>query len=245
MMRVIFLSLVLLSSAAFADDAKEGDYLYRVTTVRAAPGKLDELISLYQSKDMAAVHRYDGVPFMMRHSQGDHWDLLLIYPMGSFAKHYSMEANARRHRHHKLAVHMEQQLDSLLSFSADTYALGVDQETLAQAFDDYDFYHVEMFHALPGLHEALLEQRRMENRYLKITGQTDNFIFQSVAGTDVDIFTIGFYTSMVDFASSSPPSDEEGERVAREVGFESRGAIGTYLRSLISKHFDTLAVALK
>ncbi len=245
MSKIGFVLLLLISCSAFADTPKQGDFLYRVTTVRAAPGKLTELIDFYQSPDFSQVYSQDGLPFMLRHSQGDHWDLMLIYPMGSFAKHYSLESNAQRHRHHKLAVRLQSQLRDLLAFSEDTYALGTNYKILSEAFANNDFYHVEMFHALPGKFSELVNQRRMENDYLKATGQTDNFIFEGVGGSDVDVFTIGFYPSMVAFAESSPVSDEQAEVEAKKAGFESRATIGTYLRSLISGHHDTLAIAVE
>ena len=243
----VTLSVVLffcINNALLAEQSKEGSYLYRVTTVRAAPGKLDELIELLKSSEASRVYETDGFPFILRHTQGDHWDLMLIHPMGSFAKYYSPEANTKRHRLHKLAVNLQDQLDQLIAFNEDTFAIGANHDVLQVAFADHDFYHVEMFHALPGKHAELFEQRRMENAYLKATGQTDNFIFEGIGGSDVDVFTIGFYPNMVAFAQSAPTSEEQAEVEAKKAGFEARAAIGTYLRSLIHRHYDTLAVAV-
>ena len=82
----------------------------------------------------------------------------------------------------------------------------------------------------------------MENAYLAATGQTPNMIFRRAAGSDVDVFTIGFHESLQAFAAPAPASDEEKEAAAKAAGFKTRADISFYLRSLISGHHDTLAV---
>jgi hypothetical protein len=91
----------------------------------------------------------------------------------------------------------------------------------------------------------LLEQRRMENAYPEATGQTQNLIFRGVAGSDVDVFTIGFHADLEAFTAPAPASDEERKAAARAAGFKSRADISFYLRSLIAKHQDTRAVKLE
>ena len=66
-----------------------GDYLYRFVIVQAAPGKLLDLIDLYRSRMPVIAAGGDELPFVVRHSQGDHWDLCIIYPSGSFTEYYS------------------------------------------------------------------------------------------------------------------------------------------------------------
>src|SRR5210317_1517077 len=51
---------------------------FRVTTLRAAPGQLEQLIAAAQ----AYRAREEGRVIIMRHSQGDHWDLLLLEKAG-------------------------------------------------------------------------------------------------------------------------------------------------------------------
>jgi hypothetical protein len=98
--------------------------------------------------------------------------------------------------------------------------------------------HRDFSRALAGRSADLLEQRRIENAYLEATGQTRNMIFQSVAGNDVDVFTIGFHKNLEAFAAT----DEERESAAKAAGFKDRADLSFYLRSLISGHHDTLAV---
>jgi len=113
---------------------------------------------------------------------------------------------------------------------------------MKRAYAENGFFHIEMFEAAPGKAGELLRQRRMENAYLVATGQPPNMIFRRAAGSDVDVFTIGFHESLESFAAPAPASDEEKEAAARAAGFESRADISFYLRSLISRHHDTLAV---
>src|SRR5215510_9375926 len=49
--------------------------LYRILLLRAAPGSLLEVIALEKQSQ--------GQPFLLRHSQGDQWDLMAIFPMAA------------------------------------------------------------------------------------------------------------------------------------------------------------------
>jgi len=211
---------------ASADNHKlEGNYLYKVTTVRAATGSLSGLLDWLDA-------RRDKAPFIMRHSQGDHWDLMIITPLETWA------AYATRIK----PIVMP---GNLVAFEEDHFAYGPRLGQLRDAYETSDFFHVEMFNAAPGKADALLEQRRMENAYLAATKQTPNMIFRRAAGSDVDLFTIGFHESLEAFAAPGRASDEDKERAAVEAGFKNRADISFYLRSLISSHHDTLAVKVE
>ena len=69
---------------------------YKTVLMRAAPGKLLQLIDLIKI-DMAKHAEY-GIEksYLMRHSQGDHWDLLLIVPIGSMQKYFEHDNIAKR-----------------------------------------------------------------------------------------------------------------------------------------------------
>ncbi len=82
----------------------------------------------------------------------------------------------------------------------------------------------------------------MENTYLVSTGQKPNMIFRRAAGSDVDIFTIGFHRNFQAFAAPADVTIEEKELAAKAVGFKELSDISFYLRSLISGHHDTLAI---
>jgi hypothetical protein len=61
-------------------------FLYKALFVRAAPGELLSVIELYEDR-MPVFAAGASQPFVLRHRQGDHWDLMYLFPIESFA-HY-------------------------------------------------------------------------------------------------------------------------------------------------------------
>ena len=118
-----------------------------VTTLRASPGKLPALIDAV--KAYRTEHR--GRVVIMRHTQGDHWDLLLLEPPPPIR---GAEFSALADFQH--------------SFLAET---GGTFKGLQHQARENGLYHVEMFKALAGKRAALVDQRERENRYLADTGQ--------------------------------------------------------------------------
>ncbi|MGI9294783.1 MAG: hypothetical protein ACR2PS_12435 [Pseudomonadales bacterium] len=210
-----FAGLVFLSSSVLAES-------FRATTLRAAPGQLEGLLE--EVKSYRKTKR--GKVIIMRHSQGDHWDLMLLEPAG---------------REYADMTDFSSTADFQHSFLADC---NTKFRQLKASADEAGLYHIEMFHALAGKKQALLDQREGENEYLKTTGQTINSIFVTRFGSDVDVFTIGFHADMTAFAKGPSVSDEEAELAARKAGFKNRADLGFYLRSLLTSHYDTLAVPI-
>ncbi len=159
------LELLLAATLAFLSPDAEGSYLYRTQLVRAAPGELLELIDLYKDRmpvfDAAGEER----PFIMRHSQGDQWDLLLLYPIGSFADYYSQDRRARRQAAAANADVSEsafrRAVDERVAWREDLFVMGPDLDVVKSHFESAGYFHVEMFIALPGMREKLIEERRM------------------------------------------------------------------------------------
>ena len=234
-------------STPAAAQTREGDYLYKVSTVRAALGEFENLLN-WIAELKASDYFEDagkGAPYLMRHSQGDQWDLMIITPMESYAKYYAKSAIRKRDNAAEKHAALLAKGEGLIAFDEDHFAYGpplseVDREYAANAF-----YHIEMFHAAPGKAAALFEQRQMENEYLETTGQTTNMIFSRAGGSDVDVFTIGFHENLEAFAAPSGATAEEAEAAAIAAGFKARSDISFYLRSLISSHHDTLAVKVE
>ncbi len=219
--------------------------LYRVITIRAAPGEFAGWLDQCAAIRAAYLERGDDAPFVLRHTQGDHWDLMFIEPWGSFEEYLAPERMARRHSATETMEMLSRWLDDAPAFREDLFALGPPVEELEKLFAQSGFYHVEMFHALPYKKAELLEQRRMENDYLARTGQPTNTIWKGLSGSDVDAFTIGFHADHASFAAGSSMSEEERDAAAKEAGFEGLDHIAPHLRSLISRHQDTLAVPVR
>lgn len=229
------------------DPAFEGSYLYKVTTVRAAPGQLGPLLDWIAEMKQNEFFDKSGepVPMIMRHSQGDQWDLLTITPMQSWPDYHTpRRIKKRMQAKEEFADQLAAGLD-LVAFEEDHFAFGPPLDVLSAAYADNSFFHIEMFEAVAGESSELIDQRRMENHYLGATGQTRNMIFRRAAGSDVDAFTIGFHKSFEAFAAPGEATDAQKEEAATNAGFKDRADISFLLRSLISGHHDTLAVKVE
>ena len=240
------LTIIALFASFFAPvmaENLEGDFLYRVTTVRAAPGSLADLIDWHGEVLSSGYFAKSGeaAPMVLRHSQGDHWDLMFVSPMGSWTNYYSKPSVVQRQTAAEEFAKLLAGSDTLLAFSEDHFAFGPPLDALREAYASSDLFHIEMFAAVPGKSAELLQQRRMENDYLAATHLQTNYIFRRAAGSDIDVFTIGFHKSLESFATASDLSDEAKEAAAKAAGFKDRADISFYLRSLMSSHHDTLA----
>lgn len=239
-----YLALLLLFAAVHAI-AAPNQYLYKVTLVQAAPGKLLELIDLYKARASAYQAAGDEAPLWMRHSQGDHWDLLILFPISSYAEYYQPERIAKRKKaDDSLAASMEK-FKADIAWQEDLFAYGPALADLRQAFANGAYFHVEMFVALPGKFSDLYQERQMENAYAEKLKEPTNFIFVRDQGAAWDLFTIGVFRDLKHYAESADVPVKDQEAAAKTAGFESPGQIGPYLRRFISTHHDTLAVGIK
>ncbi len=240
----LLLAALLTCAPGLASPSPEPSYLYRATLLRAAPGRLLDLIDVLKTRRDSSQARGDHPFFWMRHSQGDQWDLLLLYPMESYAAFYHPDRLARR-----LASGAPDDAhdapDDFVAWHEDLFAFGPPLATVREAFEEAGFFHVEMFQALPGLRSELLKEREMENVYLAALKRPQNLLFVRHQGAAWDAFTIGFYRDLKHFAESADIPIEQEQQAAREAGFESVYAISPYLRTLIREHHDTLAVAVR
>ncbi|GAB5382146.1 MAG: hypothetical protein Alis3KO_36590 [Aliiglaciecola sp.] len=238
-MRLItfLLSMLMLVSTlpALAKEGHEFNDLYRVTLLRAAPGEFSRLLADMQNKSKRGNYH------ILRHSQGDHWDLMTIEHWGSYSAWFD-PANPKRQTQDKS---WREHLDRLSSYRSEWFAYGPDKSVIEQGVHNNDLYHVEMFRALAGHKIKLLHQRAIENDYLQQTGQVVNVVFKGDQGTDWDVMTIGFHKSLLSFAKGSDLSVDEKDKIAKHVGFKGVADIGPYLRSLLASHNDTLAVSVK
>ena len=228
--------------SALPASAAENPFLYKVTLVQAAPGKLVELIDLYKSRATAYQSAGDEAPLWMRHSQGDHWDLMILFPMGSYSDFYQSQRVQKRSQFDQT---FRDRVKEDIAWQEDLFVYGAPVAELRKAFADGAFFHVEMFESLPGKFSDLYREREMENAYSKSLKQPQNFIFVRDQGAAWDIFTIGIYRDLKHYAEGTTLSPSEQEAAAKAAGFESPSQIGPYLRRFIRTHHDTLAVAVK
>jgi hypothetical protein len=219
----IVLAILATGRLAAASEAPQwrGELLYRATLLRAAPGRLPDLVAAVKGR----------TPWIFRHSQGDHWDLMLLGPLGSYSEHFKGTV---------APVASEE----LVAWQEDLFVRGPDLAALP-GFAEAGLLHIEMFHALAGKRAELLHQREMENAYLGATGQPQNAVFVRELGASWDAFTIGAYRSWRHYADAQDVPAGKDEAAARAAGFAGRSSIGPYLRTLIQDHHDTLAVPVR
>ncbi len=89
---------LLLAMLAAVSPPQDGGYLYKTVLLRAAPGHLLDVIDLLKDRLPVYDAAGDERPFIIRHSQGDHWDLMLIFPIESMSVYHASEREERRSR---------------------------------------------------------------------------------------------------------------------------------------------------
>ncbi len=233
------------AAPSLAQAPTEGAHLYNVTMLRAAPGQYAEFMAALEETFELAERAGDDAPFWIRHSQGDQWDFMVIYPMGNFATYYAPGRVQQRAAVWDTAegVALAQKLTTLTSYREEWFARSVDLAEMTRRFDGMGLFHVEMFTGIAGKREQLYEQRRMENRYYEHLERQQNLLFIGVGGSDWDAMTIGFYESLQAYAAAGVRYTEQQQNEAAIVaGFDGVNSISPYLRSLLSSHHDTLAV---
>jgi len=225
-----------------------GDYLYRFVIVQAAPGKLLDLIELYRSRMPVIAAGGDELPFIVRHSQGDHWDLCIIYPSGSWADYYSRERMAKRQAAGDASgvpnAEFARRFYSMISWHEDLYAAGPPLEVFRAHARGMGLAHFEMLLALPGKREELVKERQMENVFNRERGRGGTLIFVHDQGAAWDVITLGVYRDWRHYAESETIPAEVSAAAAKKAGFAGPDAIGPYMRTLISTHRDTLGPIL-
>ncbi|MGH7452473.1 MAG: hypothetical protein ACRENG_14090 [bacterium] len=241
--------LLWLIMLSFTVSTAEADYLYKAIFVRAAPGKLLDLIALYKERMPVYDASGDLRPFWMRHSQGDQRDLMFLFPMESYSEYFKPERIDKRNKAAERSglpqKDFAKKFYELVAWHEEIFVKGPALEQVQKAFSGAGFFHVEIFLALPGKQAALYHEREMENAYLKALARPENLIFTHDQGAAWDLFTIGCYRDLKHYAESADIPDEKEEQAARAAGFEGADKIGTYLRTLIQLHHDTLAVTVK
>ena len=230
-------------------DSSDQSCLYRATFIRAAPGKLMELIGLFKDRMEVYEKMGDKRPFWWRHTQGDQWDLMMLFPMESYTEYYSKERVKRRQEAQEDSPLNQEEFKSRFrecsSWHEDIFVIGPALKMVEEAFKDTGYYHVEIFIALPGKYDELFKEREMENLYAVGIGRPENLIFTRDRGAAWDMFTLGCYKNLKHWASSTDIPGEKKEEAAIKAGFKGADKIGPYMRTLILMHRDTMGVAIR
>ena len=224
--------------------ALEGNYLYRFSMLQAAPGRLVELMDALKAHAPRVAAGGDELPFIVRHSQGDHWDLLVVYPMGNLVEYYSRDRVGRREAAAGAGDSARSgtagQIGSMLSWHEDLLVEGPPVEAFRAHVNAMGLLHFEMMQALPGRLAELVEERRMENAFNRERGRGEALIFTRELGAAWDVVTLAAYRNWRHYAESETIPAEVQDKAARKAGFAGAGLVGPYMRTLISTHRDTL-----
>jgi hypothetical protein len=238
-------SLVAVPASSAA--AQEVD-VYRAVTVQAAPGDVLDLIELYREEQQLLAGLGEEPPLWMRHSQGDIWDLLLLYPVGSVSDYFEAGRVAARAEvvssTGRTGAALQREIDARSAWREEVFVFGPGVAEVKEAWNGSGFFHVEMFEGLAGKRAELIREREMENDYLVRLGREPNHIFTRIAGSSTDAFTIGYYTDLKAYANPPEVTPAQEEAAAVAAGFRGAAYIGQYLRELILRHHDTLAVRI-
>jgi hypothetical protein len=225
-----------------------GSYLYRFVIIQAAPGRLLDLIELYRGRIPVIQAGGDEVPFIVRHSQGDHWDLCVIYPSAGFTEYYSRERVARREAAAAAsgvpnAVFAES-FYSMVAWHEDLYAEGPPLDVFREHVRGAGLAHFEMLQALPGKRAGLVRERQAENVFNHARGRPHTLIWVHDQGAAWDVITLDVYRDWRHYAESETIPADVTAAAAKQAGFASADAIGPFMRTLISTHRDTLGPIL-
>ena len=225
-----------------------GDYLYRFVIIQAAPGKLLDLIEVYRSRMPVIAAGGDELPLLVRHSQGDHWDLCIIYPSGSFTEYYARERVAKRQAAADASglpnAEFARRFYSMVAWHEDLYAEGPPLEVFRERVRGAGLAHFEMLQALPGKRDDLIKERQMENVFNRERGRGGTLIFVHDQGAAWDVITLGVYRDWRHYAEQETIPSDVSAAAAKKAGFAGPDAIGPCMRTLISTHRDTLGPIL-
>lgn len=196
--------------------------LYHIHISKAAPGKLPQLIDAYKSAPAPEASEPQVTPIILRHRDGDEWDLITITPLG---KQTTLTANAPP----QAIIDYYQRVGSLSDWHNDTFVIGpswaVVQKALVVAKGE-PVYVVTDYRALPG-HRAQLRQV-LDRNAQDTPGR--NVLFAHVEGASWNFLDITRYDSWAELGAP-PPQPAGGAQQDQ----------GLAIRDHMAVHHDTIA----
>jgi hypothetical protein len=200
--------------------------LYHVHFVKAAPGKLVELIDGYVNAP--ADPEAPAPPVILRHREGDDWNLLVLQPLGKEATLRAVPPSAE----------LQQFLTrtrGLRAMHSDTFAIGppwtearklVLGDERAEASASGGIYVVSVFRALPGHRDQL--QDVLRKMAAEDAGRT--VVLQHLEGAPWEFVMITRYESWAAFGESE-----------QKLGGQAPGPTTLAMGEHLAEHHDTVA----
>lgn len=197
--------------------------LYHIHISKAAPGKLPQLIEAYKSAPAPAADEPQVTPIILRHRDGDEWDLITITPLG---KQTTLTVNAPP----QAIQDYYQRVGSLADWHNDTFVVGpswaVVQKALVVAKGE-PVYVVTDYRALPGHRPQL---RAVLDRNAQDTPGR-SVLFVHAEGAAWNFLDITRYDSWADMGAPAPQPP---------AGTQPQDQ-GLAIRDHMAVHHDTIA----
>lgn len=198
--------------------------LYHIHVVKAAPGKLPQLIDAYKNGPAPEAGEPQVTPIILRHREGGEWDLIVITPLG---RQITISASALP----QAVQEYNQRLQPLSDWHGDTFTVGpswaVVQKALVPAKDAQPVYVVSDYRSLPG-HRVQLRQV-LDRNAQDTPGRS--VIFAHVEGAPWNLLQVTSYDSWAALGAP-PPQPPSGEQ---------RQEPGLAIREHMAVHHDTVA----
>ena len=216
--------------------AAQGQELYHVHFVKAAPGKISELISAYQEAPVAQGE--PGPPVILRHLQGDDWDLLVLTPLGKDETITTATTPEEQRSIERMRGLTSQHVDTFTSGPpwADVRAtlLGdAARPTGTAGGATGTIYTVTTYRSIPGHRDQLADTlRRIAGLY-----PDRRTTMQHIEGAPWEFVMLSRYDSWAALGEDQAPAADK----LRSQGFASNEAIGLELRQHVAEHRDTIA----
>jgi hypothetical protein len=215
--------------------------LYHVHFVKAAPGKIGELVAAYLDSPVAEGE--PGPPLVFRHLQGDDWDLMVLTPLGKeetispdsdpAQEQWAQRTRPLRSQHADTftAGPAWAQLRTALAGDSAARATGTSGGTAATA-NNANVYTVTTYRSIPG-HRAQLSDTLRRIAGLDPDRRT---ILEHVEGAPWEFVVISRFDSWAQLGQDEVAPAE----TLRKQGFASTEAIGEELRQHVAEHRDTI-----
>lgn len=199
--------------------------LYHIHVSKAAPGKLPQLIDVYQKGPAPEAGQPQVTPIILRHREGGEWDLITITPLG---KQITLTASDPP----QAVQDYFARLGPLSDWHGDTFVVGpswaVVQKALLPAKDAQPVYVVSDYRSLPG-HRTQLRQI-LDRNAQDTPGRS--VLFAHVEGAPWNFLSVTSYDSWA--AVGAPPPQPASGTPRQEPGLD--------LREHMAVHHDTIAV---
>jgi hypothetical protein len=196
--------------------------IYHVHVVKAAPGKLAQLINEYKNAPGPSPDEPQVSPIILRHREGSEWDLIVITPLG---KKTTITADPVP----QAVQAYYNRIQPLTDWHGDTFAVGPSWATVKKALVPEKNTQQAVY--IVGDYRAVAGHRSQLQQVLAGDGSDANAVlFTHAEGAPWNFLTVTRYDSWA--AAGAAPPLAQGAQPAPDAGFA--------LREHLAVHHDTI-----